>query len=221
MLFPFICVFFYALFIALPSTRSAILWTLQENHPVELLTFLFLLVGGVKGLVLAWQTRRCGERRLVFAFYAVFSVGLLLTAMEEIAWGQWFFGFPTPAFLNEINVQGEITLHNLRGLQGHSEFFRLTYGLGGLIGVSLSSYQYFRKIGTPVILLPFFSIITILAGIDLYNDYFRIQENIDFAVRRSSELVEMLIGISGFTFVWLNARMLAAEWKKGTQNLSF
>ncbi len=147
-LFPFICVFFYVLFLALPPTRSAAVWTLRENRPVELLTFLFLLVGGVRGLVLAWQTRKCGERKLVFAFYTVLSVGLLITAMEEIAWGQWFFGFATPSFLSEVNVQGEVTLHNLRGFHGHSGFLRVTFGLGGLIGVSLSFY---RNAGTQII----------------------------------------------------------------------
>ena len=33
--------------------------------------------------------------------------------MEEVSWGQRLFGWGTPAILNEFNVQGETTLHNL------------------------------------------------------------------------------------------------------------
>ncbi len=92
-LFPFIVVLLFGFFMALPTTRSATGWMLEENHPVELLTFFFLAVAGIKGLKLAWHTRKHGHPMLVQAFYALFSVGLLLIAMEEVAWGQWFFGF--------------------------------------------------------------------------------------------------------------------------------
>lgn len=133
--------------------------------------------------------------------------------MEEVAWGQWLFGFRTPSVMKEINVQGELTLHNVRGLQGHTEFLRVAFGLGGLIGVWFSFRQTFREIGAPAILLPWFLIITVLAGLDLYNDYYQIQRHIDDVVNRLSELDEMLIATSGFLFIWLNARMLEAEWK--------
>lgn len=186
---------------------------LSENHPVELLTFAILLLGGIRGLVLARHTHRHRAGGLVVGFYLVFSVGLLFTAMEEVAWGQWLFGFRTPSVFNEINVQGELTLHNIRGVQGHTEFFRVAFGLGGLIGVWLSFRQNFRKIGAPVILLPWFLIIIVLAGLDLHNDYYQVQRRFDDIVNRLSELVELLIAASGFLFIWLNARMLAAGWK--------
>ncbi len=85
-LFPFIVVFLSCLFSAIPTTRSATKWIIRgENHPVELLTFAFLLVGGMSGLALARQARQDGAMGLVVGFYALFSVGLLFTAMEEVA----------------------------------------------------------------------------------------------------------------------------------------
>ena len=113
-LFPFIVVLLFGFFMALPTTHSATRWMLKENHPVELLTFFFLAVAGIKGLKLAWQTWKRGHPMLVQAFYALFSVGLLLIAMEEVAWGQWFFGFETPLFFKEINAWGSELLFTVK-----------------------------------------------------------------------------------------------------------
>ena len=190
------------------NVRSTFMWMLQENHPVELLTFIFLLAGGLLGLRLAYQLNMRRERAWVYGFYVFFSLILLLVAMEEVAWGQWFFGFKTPTFFKEINAQGELTLHNIQVLQGHSEYFRLSFGLGGLIGYALGRLKPFYKIAPSILLLPWFIVIVGHAGLDLYNDYFPIQREFDYMMQRSSELVEMLIGMVGLLYIWLNSRML-------------
>lgn len=198
-----------------PATRFVAIWMLRmENRPVELITFAFLLAGGIRGLALVWWMRNIGKVGVVFCFFTVYSVGLLIIGMEEVAWGQWFIGFETPLFFKKINAQGELTFHNIHVLQGHSEYFRVAFGLGGLVGVWLSFLRYFRKIGVPVILLPWFLIIILLAGVDLYNDYYPIERNFDYVIDILSELVEMLIAISGFLYIWLNAKTLTVEWKK-------
>ena len=212
-LFPFFISFLYGLSLVLPITRHIALWMERENHPIELLTFGFLLAGGLRGIVLAWLTKKHREEILVYGFYAVFSLGLLFTAMEEVAWGQWFFGFETPSALKSINAQGEFTIHNIRGLHGHTEFVRLAFGFGGLLGVWLSSRRYFRMIGAPFILLSWFLIIGIHATLDLYIEYFSIQRRLDNLINKLSEFVEMMIGMSAFLYVWLNARMLTAKWR--------
>lgn len=185
---------------------------LEENRPVELLTFVFLFLGGILGLLLAVRAKRRGWGNVAAWFYLFFSIGMIFTAMEEVAWGQWFFGFQTPAMVREINAQGEFTLHNVRGLQGHSEFFRVTFGIGGLIGVAFSSHKSLWRIGAPEILVPWFAVITMLAAVDLFNDYVPIHDGFDFMISRLAELVEMMIGVAGFLYVWLNGRMLSA-WR--------
>ncbi|MFZ2170221.1 MAG: hypothetical protein WAW61_11355 [Methylococcaceae bacterium] len=187
---------------------------LDENHPVELLTFVFALLGGIFGLALARRAKNQGEKTFVFSFYLFFSVALIFVAMEEIAWGQQFFKFDTPAAWRSINLQGETTFHNIVGMQGHSEILRLIFGLGGLVGVWLSFYPFFQKIGAPVILLSWFLIISFHAAVDYYNDYFPIEPRFDYYVRRSSELVEMFIAISGFLYVILNSKMLSNTLKE-------
>jgi len=52
-LFPVVISFLYSLSLMLPITRDMSLWLLAENHPIELLTFGFLLAGGIRGIVLA------------------------------------------------------------------------------------------------------------------------------------------------------------------------
>jgi hypothetical protein len=210
---PAVIVALYGVCIQLPTTRSIALLTLEENNIVETLTFVFLLLGGVLGLALAWRIRSVGGWYWQSVFYAAFSVLLLFVAAEEVAWGQQFLGFETPSTLSEVNKQGEATLHNVGILQGRSEFFRLAFGLVGLLGVLASFYQRLRNIGAPVILLPWFSIIAGVAGFDLYLDYFPINAELNFILQRTSELVEMMIGASGLLFVWLNARMLSFHAK--------
>src|SRR5688572_3880089 len=96
---------------SIPAARPVAYWLILENRPVELLTFILLLAGGVLGVRLAW---RVSGPSWIRAFYAAFATGLLLTAMEEVAWGQQLFGFATPELLARINVQGETTLHNIK-----------------------------------------------------------------------------------------------------------
>lgn len=204
---PIIIMGLCAAFLAIPGSRRATLWMLRENHPVELLTFLVALAGGIVGLVLARRTRKCGAPPFIFGFYALFSVALIFIAMEEIAWGQQLFKFATPAAWSAINIQGETTVHNIKGLQGKSEMLRLFFGVGGLAGVWLSFHRHFKKIGSPAILFPWFIIITIHSGIDVYNDYFPIQDRFDYYMQRTSELVELLIVISALLYLVLNLRL--------------
>ncbi|MGZ8954994.1 MAG: hypothetical protein ACXW0Q_09990 [Methylovulum sp.] len=209
---PVIMTFLFTIFLLIPATHHATLWMLDENSPVELLTFFFAIAGGILGLALARRTR-IHEKTLVFGFYIAFSLALIFVGMEEIAWGQQFFGFDTPSAWLSINMQGETTLHNLKHIQGHTEIFRLTFGIGGLIGVWLAFHPYFKKIGAPAILLPWFIIITLHAAVDLYNDYFPIEQQFDYCLMRTAELIELLITISGFLYVVLNWKMLSTSWR--------
>ncbi len=212
---PVIIMFLCLIFLLNPATRRITLWMLEENHPVEVLTFVGALAGGILGPALAWKASNHGEKILVFGFYVLFSAALMFVGMEEVAWGQQFLGFDSPTAWRSINLQGETTLHNIAGIHGHTEIFRLVFGLGGLVGVWLSFYPYFQKIGSPLILLPWFVVITLHAGVDVYNDYFPIGAQFDFYMQRTSELVEMLIVVSGLLYIVLNSKALSFTLKEG------
>jgi hypothetical protein len=76
-------------------------------------------------------------RLSLFAFAMVFFVA----AAEEVSWGQRIFGIETPNLIKDVNVQKEITLHNLILFQGEdailpvsfdqlSAVFSLMFGFG-------------------------------------------------------------------------------------------
>jgi len=192
---------------AAPARRSGhavgACWVLAENHPVEVLTFVFLLAGGVLGLLLARRAKRLALPAAISGFYLVFALGLLFAGLEEIAWGQQFLGFETPAAIGHLNRQNETTLHNMPGMHGRTELLRIAFGLGGVIGV-FACPRRFARLAAPRILWPWFAVILVHASIDYYGDFRHFSRDIDLAVKRTSELVELLIGVAGFLYVLLH-----------------
>ena len=203
---PLLILFLSAFLLTLPVTREIAVWMLAENRPIELLTFVFLIVGGIRGVILAWQLRRSQPKGIVI-FYLLFSLGLLAIGAEEVAWGQWFVGFETPDSLSQINTQNELTLHNLEVFNDHLEIFPLLFGILGVVSVWLNKVPYFNKVSSPRILLPWYLIITFVSAIDLIQDFWVIQEQFDYLINYLDEVIEMLVAISGFLYIWLNAKL--------------
>ncbi len=168
-------------------------------------------------MIFAFKLKKRGEGILVYGFYVLFSLGLLFFALEEVAWGQWIFGYGTPKFINRINKQGEFTFHNIQSLHAPFEYLRVVIGLGGVLGVHLSFKPRFRKIGAPTILLPWFLLIILLATLDLHNLYVPRHKTLFFRlVVALNEMLEMLIAIVTFLYLWLIDRRFRYEWKRNT-----
>ena len=157
---------------------------------------------------MTWRTR---QTIFISVFFALFSLGLLFAAMEEVAWGQTFFDFETPRALKGLNRQNELTLHNPPGFHNRTEFFRITFGAGGIIGVWLSWRGRVRRIAAPPVLLPWFLLITLLAGLDLFNDFYRIHKQFDRNIHELSEVVEMMVGLSSLLYAWIKFRELRSR----------
>lgn len=209
MLAPWLIVGVFGIALALPATRAATYRILEENNVVELASFAVFVIGGAWGLRIARRFRKGGQGKCVAAFYALFAIVLIFIGMEEIAWGQQLVGFDTPKAMLEINMQGELTIHNIRGMQGNTEFLRLAFGLGGIAGVWLSAFDRFRKIGASALLLSWFLIIVVLSAFDLFDDYVKLPRG-GRAITEISELVELLIALAAALYLALNERMLSA-----------
>jgi len=177
----------------------------HENGPVEIATFLLALLAAW----LAWQHARTlwrnREARWTWSFYLLFAVGMFLVAMEEIAWGQQLLRFPTPAFWSELNAQDETTLHNLGSLQGNSEYFRLAFCLGGLVGLLAGRYRPFALIAVSPLLWSWLTIMTAITVLDAANDLHQVKSFFDRYVNKFSEAVELAIATVGVLYVRLNA----------------
>lgn len=196
-----------ALLLLIPLTREFAKWLLAEGHPIEWLTFFLLLFGGLASLRLAFRA----QEWWVTAFFLVFGLLLVFTAGEEIAWGQQIFGFETPPFLKRINRQGEVTLHNIDLLQSSSEYFRIAFGISGLVGVQLGRKDRFRSIGVPFNLAPLFVIIIVVAGFDQAADLYPVPTEVDAGIQRLSELVELYVAFAAFIYVYGKRRSETAK----------
>ena len=149
----------------------------------------------------------------IVGFYAFFSLVLFVVGMEEVAWGQWLFGFEPPESLTKYNVKGEMTLHNIEGLDSKTDILRVLFGLGGLVGVWLARFKVFEKIAAPAILLPWFICIAIPALVDFYDDFYEMQDIMMRLNHYLAEVLELLISVSAVLYIILKGRFLSKEWK--------
>lgn len=210
----FVVPFILALGLALPPTRDATRWFVQgERHPVEIITAITLFAGAFLGISLTRRLIKAKAGPLAVGFFGFFTFGLFLVGLEEIAWGQWIYRFNTPEFVKGWNQQGETTLHNMPGLQGHTEVLRMAFGFGGLIGIAVGFRQAFRRIGVPVVILPWFLSIAVLASVEFYVTPGRmfLHNRITTVIFQMGEATEMLVAIAGLLYVALRRRQLTMD----------
>jgi hypothetical protein len=205
---PFLLVVFYSAFLWFDITKPLAIVALTENNVVELLTFGTLLVGSVIGVRLSMQLRQSGAEVFVWVFYGLFSICLFIIAMEEIAWGQWFFGFETPEELKAINRQGELTFHNIEIWHDYIEALPLIYGLGGMLGIYLGRWQFFSRVAPSILLLSWFAIIVGFSLLDLIHEFKVFNVRLMHYVDHLDELMELFVGISSLLYVELARRRL-------------
>ncbi|MDA1128297.1 MAG: hypothetical protein O2913_06320 [Chloroflexi bacterium] len=110
-------------------------WLESEDGLSEWWSVATYLAGAVAAGAAAWALRGTRHSALKY-FYLALAVGFFLGGMEEISWGQRLVGWGTPAALEEINFQGETTLHNVNFANNvifEVLFWGSTFGLiGGL-----------------------------------------------------------------------------------------
>lgn len=203
---PFVLIFFYSVFLWADVTHDISRELLAENSVVELGTFVALLFASVTALRLCSSCFKADYMFHVPAFYAVFSFGLFFVAMEEIAWGQWFIGFQTPAAFAAKNAQGELTLHNLNLWHDYIEALPLIFGVSGLIGIALSVIPLFRPISPSVLLTTWFGMIVAFSTVDLFHEFRATSPALFDYVNHLDELIELMVGLSAVLYIWLNSR---------------
>lgn len=208
MLAPVVLTGIMVLLLTTDATRGFAMRMSRENSVIELVTAGLMLAGGVFGLRLSCRAKAQRETRWVWGFFLLFSLGMLLVGMEELAWGQKLFGFDTPAGLRELNEQQEFTLHNLPGIHGHGDVMRVAFGLGGLLGVWLVRWARYEKIAVPVQLTPWFLLILSIDVPRMWFDYCMIENRLATLLHRLDEFNEMLIAMAGCLYVWLCARRM-------------
>ena len=90
--------------------------TISEGSVVEWAGFLLLIASAF----LVWRTALAWERSMEKWVLSLLAAGLFLVGMEEMSWGQMIFNWQTPKLMDDINVQGESSLHNLWFIHHHT-----------------------------------------------------------------------------------------------------
>lgn len=108
----------------------------REDGVVEWMTAAVYLVaaGFAASLVLSFRRRK---ENMYALLCAGLGIGMVFIAMEEISWGQRLFGIATPDFVESINMQGEVTLHNVRGFPVHEAY--IAVGLYGAFARTIAT----------------------------------------------------------------------------------
>ena len=113
------------------TNPSRFLWYTEEDHLVEWLTVLGLLLGF--GVCISRFFRLLKKRSWWFLTVTLLlGVMLFFAAGEEISWGQRIFGISSSEYFKEHNAQGETNLHNLvvDGVKLNKLIFTVILGVG-------------------------------------------------------------------------------------------
>lgn len=195
--------------LATPPTRPFAERLLLENRPVELLTFILLAWAAIGAAGVARQTRLDGGPWWAAGFFWAFAALCFVVAMEEIAWGQQFLHYETPSFMQSINVQGEVTLHNFRGHNSAIDLF--LFGVVGLVGIVLATVPALRRITPPAVLVSWFLAITLAGGADAFTDQTHVERLPIYIVAWIGEVVEMLVAMTCALYVFAKRSDLASR----------
>ncbi len=204
LILPFLIIILAFLALSIPATRDFTILMCRENYPVDSLSFGFLLFAVVFGIILFFKMKRLGAGAIPLLLLAVISFGFFIIAMEEIAWGQQLLNFRTPDYFRSINIEDNIKLQSVRGLQNNTGYFRLALGLTGLIGILFVKFESLKTIAVPKILFGGFFVITLVAFVHLLNNNGRFASELSWI----SQIIELMIAVSAFLYVWLLNRKL-------------
>jgi hypothetical protein len=125
-------------------------WFCHEDGWVENTQAVLLFIASM--ICLAGLKKR-GWKNLWYAGYAAM---FFMNFGEEISWGQRIFGIATPEKLRAENVQGELNLHNLVGVNSHVRMVGMLVVVGFLFIIpwlaelSPSFRAFTRKLAMPV-----------------------------------------------------------------------
>lgn len=208
-LFPLVVFASFAVAMSIDAIQDYAFALVKENNIVDWLTSGPALAGGILGITLAMREHRRGKDKLIWVFYLVFAIGLIFIAGEETSWGQDFFHYRTPGFFERHNEQGDVTLHNLDGMNARNHYLRLAFGVGGLIGLLLRKSERLRDIAPPRALQVWFWLFAVKSVLDIFFISSAGETMPSYILSELSEVIEMLIAMAGFLYVWLNGRRLA------------
>ena len=186
------------------------IWLLAEDSLVEWLQFLSLLAAAIFLTFIAVRLPASGQRGMAVVYGLVGAAAWFL-AGEEISWGQRIFGWQTPESMEQINRQGETTLHNIRGVQELVPAAMLLASLYGACAPLVWAAVRARwKQAAPLhLLIPPLGLVPAFGLAAAYR-LFRllVWPAADYGISEYSEVMEFCLYLGLALFCWLNVRRL-------------
>ncbi|TLM74576.1 hypothetical protein [Pseudarthrobacter sp. NamB4] len=186
------------------------LWLVDEDSLIEWLQFLCLLGACILLPIITFRLFRSGLARIA-VLYGLVTLGVWFLTGEEISWGQRIFGWDTPEDLEEVNRQGETTVHNIRGVQ---ELVPVAMLLASLYGacvplVSAALGDRWRGLAARKLLVPPLCLVPAFLLAAAYR-LFRllIWPEPTFVISEYGEVMELCLYLGLALFCWFNLRLL-------------
>jgi len=181
----------------------------KEDRILEWFQFAMLVAAAFMAAKVAIQLRSRGKVAAA-VLWGVFAAGCVVIAGEEIAWGQRLLDVETPEALDQINHQGELTVHNIRGVQDAVNLVFVVAGLFGSAGAAFVRSWFRPAPGSTVDLVtpPLFlvSLFVIVAGYK--SARLLVFSEARFVVVKYGEYVEACLAVAFLAFGWYMLRRL-------------
>lgn len=104
---------------------------------LEVLGAFLYLAAAVTAVLVARKVNRSGMREAGRRWFLLLLAAVFFVAFgEEISWGQHFFGFETPEFIRQRNIQNEFSLHNLEYFDSYTLEAERKTGLAALFSAN-------------------------------------------------------------------------------------
>lgn len=174
---------------------------LREDGPIEDLSAILFGLSSLCFIIFACRSHSL-KGKSVSAYFMVACWALLMFVFmgEEISWGQRIFNITSPEILEDINVQNEINLHNMKfmdeyfgGKYRYLSIMMITTGLllplFALSNLGKRIIQRFYFPVAPLYYAPFF------IGAYLYGRYYQ-----PIIGSEASEVREFLMSVGMFCF---------------------
>ena len=192
--------------------KEAYKWYTGEDRFAENIQVLLYLGAFVFAFIVFRQLLKMGER-VLSVLYLVALLGLFFLIGEELSWGQRIFNWETPESFQEINKQGETTLHNIPEVEAAFKWIQMLVGTYGtvlpllLIGVGFfrRNQKFFSYIIPHYSLMPFF--LPMFAW-RFYRNIFEVPAKYYFVVSEFNEVIEFILAAGTFLFMFYQFRNL-------------
>jgi hypothetical protein len=192
-------------------------WLTFEDGLTEYTTAIAFLSAAVLSALVAYRLRASVHRWGIIT-YVVAAFGFFLIAMEEVNWGQRLLGIETPDVLREVNLQGELNLHDVQTLvRPMYTLFAIVSAIGILsvcVHIALKAVGHVRPIADLLLPQPalIFPLLIVFVYVNVPEDIIGLP-----ARRTIGETRETLAAICAFLYAAKSLKLAGSSTRRSVR----